>query len=430
MKKSLLAIAAMTAFAGAAQAQSSVSVYGVMDIGIGMVSNANQNSTTAAGKTWSGVTTGNEATSRLGFKGTEDMGGGTKTNFVLETQLFPNTGEAGSVSPTGAGTAAANAPTGTQASSGTVAGPTLFDRQATLGMENAKFGKADLGRQNMVAYDRLIAYDPRSYGNFAGIGSMGINKFSRMDNSLKYASPTFAGFSIGAGVSTANSSSSAMAGSTKELFADYANGGFKATAGWSGAQVLCNGSNATAPANTASMYGTAYCGSFGSSATTLTAATGNAGLQQSMIGVSYDAAAFTVKAGWLSARNAAAMMVNPASNSAAMAGAANTLYWAGAAYKINPANTVTAAYYSATSGSGQGGALVTPVSNMLALDYQHAMSKRTTLYAIAGVMTNNSTAKATIADNGKVSANNSNTGLTPPTGGNQNGATIGVKHVF
>jgi predicted porin len=294
-------------------------------------------------------------------------------------------------------------------------------------MENAKFGKADLGRQNMVQYDRLIAYDPRSYGNFAGIGSMGINKFTRMDNSLKYASPTFAGFSFGAGISTANSSESAMAGSTKELALDYANGGFKATAGWSGAQVLCNGANTSAAANTVSAYGTGYCNSFGSSSATTLAASGNPGLAQTLIAASYDAAAFTLKAGFLSARNAAAITTATTVSNGTQA---NTMYFGGVAYKINPANTVTAAYYTATTNASTTNALIAPQSNMIALDYQHAMSKRTTLYAIAGFMANNATGKASIADNGKVSANYANQGLMPPTGGNQNGATIGVKHVF
>jgi len=429
MKKSLLAVAAIGAFASAAQAQSSVSIYGVMDVGIGSISNANQNSTTASGKTWTGMTTGNEATSRLGFKGAEDFGGGTKANFVLETQLFPTTGEAGStaLTTTTGASSSATAPSGAQTSSSSVAASTLFDRQATIGIENASFGKADLGRQNMVAYDRLVAFDPRSYGNFAGLGSMGINKFSRMDNSIKYQSPTFAGLSLGAFYSTANSASSVAAGSTKEIFADYKLGDFKATAGYSVASVLCNGTASTSPANTAgTFYPAGYCTAFGSTDSS-TVSTGSTGFSQTMAAASYDYQAFGFKAGYLSVKNAAA---NQNSTTRLYAQAANTLAWGGVSYKINPMNTVTAAYYNASSGASQTSALETPKSSMIALDYQYAMSKRTTLYAIAGFMMNNSTAKASISDNGKVSANNSNTGLVPPTGSNQNGGTIGIKHVF
>jgi len=91
MKKSLFALAAVGAFAGAAQAQSSVSVYGVMDGSF--TANTNKSTTTA------GVTTttnqrntvngdGALATSRLGFRGNEDLGGGMSAQFVLEYDLI------------------------------------------------------------------------------------------------------------------------------------------------------------------------------------------------------------------------------------------------------------------------------------------------------------------------------------------------------
>ena len=78
MKKSLLALAVFTAVSGAASAQSSVTLYGKIDLG--MVYDAGS----ASGKSVrldSGVTGG----SRIGFKGVEDLGGGTKFSFQLET---------------------------------------------------------------------------------------------------------------------------------------------------------------------------------------------------------------------------------------------------------------------------------------------------------------------------------------------------------
>jgi predicted porin len=91
MKKSLLALATLGAFAGAAQAQSSVSVYGVMD---GSYTSAeNESKTTTAGaitKTNSRNTVNGDgaySTSRLGFRGTEDLGGGQTAQFVLEYDL-------------------------------------------------------------------------------------------------------------------------------------------------------------------------------------------------------------------------------------------------------------------------------------------------------------------------------------------------------
>ncbi len=81
MKKSLFAVAAATAFAGAAQAQSSVTVYGILDVGyIGSSSNnviaqGSKNTTNQFGQSA-------ETTSRLGFRGTEDLGGGDRAFFT------------------------------------------------------------------------------------------------------------------------------------------------------------------------------------------------------------------------------------------------------------------------------------------------------------------------------------------------------------
>jgi predicted porin len=93
MKKSLFAIAAVTAFAGAAQAQSSVTVYGILDVGyVG----ANQRAAAPGAATVKGTSSsfqsqGSESTNRIGFRGTEDLGGGTTANFVFETNLNTST---------------------------------------------------------------------------------------------------------------------------------------------------------------------------------------------------------------------------------------------------------------------------------------------------------------------------------------------------
>jgi predicted porin len=86
MKKSLLAVAAIGAFASAAQAQSSVTVYGILDVGF-----SGQTKTLPTGvKTTTTALNGggNESTSRMGFKGTEDLGGGMSAFFTAEFQLY------------------------------------------------------------------------------------------------------------------------------------------------------------------------------------------------------------------------------------------------------------------------------------------------------------------------------------------------------
>ena len=85
MKKSLLALAVLTAITGAAHAQSSVTLYGKVDVGMTLDSGS------VLGKDVrlsSGVTGG----SRLGFKGIEDLGGGMTAGFWLEGELAPDVG--------------------------------------------------------------------------------------------------------------------------------------------------------------------------------------------------------------------------------------------------------------------------------------------------------------------------------------------------
>jgi predicted porin len=90
MKKSLFAVAAATAFAGAAQAQSSVTVYGILDVGyIGGNVRTGSSGVTGLQGTYNSIGSSAESTSRLGFRGTEDLGGGLNAFFTIETGLQP-----------------------------------------------------------------------------------------------------------------------------------------------------------------------------------------------------------------------------------------------------------------------------------------------------------------------------------------------------
>jgi predicted porin len=87
MKKSLLALAALSAFAGVASAQSSVTLFGIVDVNVRNVDNK-------AGDVTSLSTDGINS-SRLGFRGVEDLGGGLRAGFWVEGALQPDTGNAG-----------------------------------------------------------------------------------------------------------------------------------------------------------------------------------------------------------------------------------------------------------------------------------------------------------------------------------------------
>ncbi len=85
MKKSLIALSVLAAVAGTAQAQSSVTIYGIVDMAL-----QHQNTGDPAGSTL-GLDSGIQSGSRLGFKGSEDLGGGLKANFQLEMGIATKT---------------------------------------------------------------------------------------------------------------------------------------------------------------------------------------------------------------------------------------------------------------------------------------------------------------------------------------------------
>ena len=152
MKKSLLALAALTAFAGAASAQSSVTLFGILDAGIARLS--------AGGKSVTGMENSGYNSSRLGFRGTEDLGGGMSASFWLEAGLTNDNG-------TGAATNVNN-----QAAGGAAAGQNgsqglTFNRRSTVSLAGG-FGEIRLGRDYTPQFWNLTVFDP--YGT-NGVGT-------------------------------------------------------------------------------------------------------------------------------------------------------------------------------------------------------------------------------------------------------------------
>lgn len=159
--KKVMVLAAITAAAGAVSAQSTVSVYGIVDMGIVSEGGGSTSSTT---KLSSGVASG----SRIGFQGIEDLGGGMTAQFLLENGFQADTGTLGQ-------------------------GGLLFGRQAYVGLKGG-YGFLSAGRHYSPYYDMLLTVDPFKNG-FAGRTGNILATNSRVDNSLKYASPQLGEFS-------------------------------------------------------------------------------------------------------------------------------------------------------------------------------------------------------------------------------------------
>lgn len=204
MKKSLLALALLGAF-GAASAQSSVTLYGVADVNLQRTDP--KAGTTTDLPTTTGVSSGYQAGSRLGVRGTEALGGGLNAIFSLEMGYATDDGTRGQASlPTGVG------------ASTTVNVDRLFGRQAWAGLSGG-FGSVVAGRlaafsSGTGSFDMFGQVDPfeTAWGN-ASIGltfSSGNNL--RVDNAIAYVSPTMGGFKGGIGYSF-NASGPEVAGS-------------------------------------------------------------------------------------------------------------------------------------------------------------------------------------------------------------------------
>jgi predicted porin len=150
MKKSLFAIAAVTAFAGAAQAQSSVTVYGILDVGYVGANEKDTISSVTTKQTTSQLGQSAQQSSRLGFRGTEDLGGGTRAFFTVEVGLSPQD-------------------TSASQSTGATGTTTIFNnRQSFVGLAQKGIGQASIGTQYTTIHNAIAKTDPGSLNNMAG----------------------------------------------------------------------------------------------------------------------------------------------------------------------------------------------------------------------------------------------------------------------
>lgn len=171
MKKKLLAALPFIAFGGAAFAQSSVTLFGTVDEAATYINGSDN---------WSGLQSGGNMDSHIGFRGTEDLGGGLKAQFWLEAGILADTG------------------------SGDSGRGLDFKRRATVGLLG-DWGEIRLGRDESAAYRSMKRFD---VFNNAGIGGTrmwadGFNTTEpfydakRKDNSVSYYSPNWGGFNFG-----------------------------------------------------------------------------------------------------------------------------------------------------------------------------------------------------------------------------------------
>ena len=174
MKKSLLATLLLSAFSGAYAESSDVTVYGTLDAGIISVHGADQDGSVIS------LGSGQQSYSRLGFKGSEDLGSGLRALFVLEQGILLNYGVSGlsdgSYDPTD------------------LSNYGIFNSQAFVGL-GGNFGSVKLGRQFSPLYEAYGSIDPFANGfaaninNFFGTNANNNSSYRRMSNAAIYSTP-------------------------------------------------------------------------------------------------------------------------------------------------------------------------------------------------------------------------------------------------
>lgn len=181
MKKLVMAAAVLGAFAGTAQAQTSVTLYGIADGDLRF-------DHTNIG-TLKSVDSGGESGSRWGIRGSEDLGGGLKANFIFEQgiDITDNSVPQGSI---GGGASGGFGGSSTQNHSST--GSRLFGRIATVGLAGG-FGEIRFGRGYNPLFLVQATADPFGAGFVAQTSNLYVNNTIRNDNAVYYDTPVFVG---------------------------------------------------------------------------------------------------------------------------------------------------------------------------------------------------------------------------------------------
>jgi len=182
MKKSLLALAVLGAFAGAASAQSSVTIYGSIDMAIAKSNGGtagNNGGPAGASKAW---TMQQSNGSRLGFRGNEDLGGGLSAQFQIEHRYTPDDGNANAV---------------------------FWAGRSYVQLSSATAGRVYLGREYTPAFWPAVKSDPFGWDGVGQLGSLqwagylapgNPNGGVRSSNSIGYKTPNMGGLTANAAI--------------------------------------------------------------------------------------------------------------------------------------------------------------------------------------------------------------------------------------
>lgn len=392
MKKTLIALAALAA-TGAVMAQSSVTLYGVVDAGFTSVNNsAGVTSTGGQSTDNTGLTSSNMTTNRLGFRGTEDLGGGLKANFEIETGINVDAPGASSLGDRGAWV-------GLSGGFGEVRLGREYNPAFWAGFLYSPFGTGGVG--NGFGYaNRALAFQVTGQGNVDATATAAQNAIWN-NNSITYSTPRIAGFQGHAQVGF-DEQQTTNAGKSGALRLNYTQGPLSADIAYSkikgGADISAGAYSAGATTTTVGLLRTA-----------LGINTTSADHKSVVGGASYDFGVvklmgnFGQETGSITATGATVVKVKS--------------YEIGAVAPVGPGRL--RASYNATT-IDVTAAAVDPKITKFAVGYIYDMSKRTALYATVASLKNKN--GASLALSGPTTANSVN--------GRSTGYNVGISHTF
>jgi predicted porin len=368
MKKSLVALAVLASLAGVASAQSSVTLWGILDANLAHGSGSISSKTQLA--------TSGLSSSQLGFRGTEDLGGGMSASFWLEASLNNDNGTGATTNTNNQASGAAPALAGGQG--------LTFNRRSTVNL-HGNWGELRLGRDYTPQYRNLSTFDPYS-GNGVGTAQnaasiiTGVTQ-TRASNSVAYLWNT--------SVSGWGTQRDGVYGSVMYYLGENATGATEKDGTGYGARI----GYAAGPFNIAAALSRTTYNTVGAS--------GVAGLvgdvHQNNLGASYDFGVAKLLAMISSDKN------GPLSGKG---------YLVGATVPVGP-GVIRAAYSRYRTD-----AATNPTAKKLALGYVHNLSKRTAVYGTFAHVSN---------EGASASALN---GSTTAAGASSNGYEFGLRHSF
>lgn len=358
-------------------AQSSVTLYGIVDTGVEYVTHANASGDSLV--RMPGVT--GSLPSRWGMRGAEDLGEGLQALFVLESGFNPRAGDPGQ-------------------------GGRLFGRQAWVGIKSSTWGTLSFGRQYSMAYWGIQESDILGPDIYAIASFDAYLPNARSDNSVAFQSSAFYGFSLGATYSFGRDATGTGNSPGQGTCAGAVPGQFTNCRQWSARLKYDGGSFGASAAYDEQRGGANAAASFfdGVAAVPITS--------------SIDKDARIETNGWalIGPAKLGAGWVARTVTGTGVQGVRANLFYAGASVRATPTVIVDGEMYRMIVSEHD------TRGTMGTLRLTYLLSKQTAVYAQTSYLANSRSAKFTVSSGGG--------GTTPAVGEGQLGAMIGIRHSF